>query len=152
MTRFHHSLRIAAPLERVWAVLADLEAVQLYNPLVARARYLSDLREGVGASRECEFRPKGRARERVIAWNPRQSLTIELYESPWPLEFMHWETNLRQDGGDTVVTQTTDYRAKFGLLGRLLDALVMRRQLRRTLDRVLAGFKEFVESRSGATT
>jgi hypothetical protein len=58
MTTLHHEVKINAAPEKVWAVLADLEAVQHYNPLVAHVRYTSENRESVGASRHCDFKPR----------------------------------------------------------------------------------------------
>jgi uncharacterized protein YndB with AHSA1/START domain len=58
MTILHHEVKINAAPEKVWNALADLEAVQNCNPLVAQTRYTSENREGVGASRHCDFKPK----------------------------------------------------------------------------------------------
>jgi hypothetical protein len=73
--------------KKVWAILADLEAVQYYNPMVVRARYTSSAREGVDASRHCDFRPSGYGKERVVEWKPKETLTMELYESRFPVTF-----------------------------------------------------------------
>ena len=146
MTQLHHDIHIAAPLEKVWAVLADLEAVQHYNSGVKYTRYISAVREGIGASRRCDLKPKGWVKERVIAWEPQNALTMELYESQWPLEFMRWRTVLTPDGAGTRVSQKMDYQVKFGLLGALLDKLVMRRKLDQTLAEVFVGLKRFVET------
>ncbi len=40
MTKLHHEIKINAPLEKVWTVLADLEAVHHYSPVVTKARYI----------------------------------------------------------------------------------------------------------------
>ena len=82
MTQLQHAIRIAASPESVWAVLADLEAVQHYNSGVKHAKYISAEREGIGASRHCDLNPKGWVKERVIAWEPQRAVTMELYESP----------------------------------------------------------------------
>jgi carbon monoxide dehydrogenase subunit G len=146
MTQLHHEIHIAAPLEKVWAVLADLEAVQHYNAGVKHTKYISTVREGVGASRHCDLKPKGWVKERVIAWEPHKAVTMELYESQWPLEFMRWRTALAPDGAGTRVSQQMEYQVKFGLLGALLDKLVMRRKLDQTLAEVFVGLKQFIET------
>jgi len=146
MTQLNHNIRIAAPLDKVWAVLADLETVQHYNSGVMRAKYISAEREGIGASRHCDLKPKGWVKERVIAWEPGSSVTMELYESQWPVQFMRWRTALSQDGTGTRVSQQMEYQVKFGLLGALLDKLVMRRKLDQTLTEVFADLKQFVET------
>jgi ligand-binding SRPBCC domain-containing protein len=37
MTTIHHEVQANCPPEKVWALLSDLEAVQLYNPTVDEA-------------------------------------------------------------------------------------------------------------------
>jgi hypothetical protein len=65
MTLIHHEIEAACPPERVWAVLADLEAVQHYNPTVRIPAVKGSRRTGVGADRVCELMPKGRVVELV---------------------------------------------------------------------------------------
>src|SRR5437762_4915168 len=149
MPVLQHRVTIDAPADQVWKALADLEAVQHYNPNVVTARYISASREGVGASRECQLKPKGAVKERVIDWQPMRSITMELYESDWPIAFMRWRTELAANGKQTVLTQRMDYAPKFGLLGRALDVLVMRRKLDSSLATVFERLRQFVES-SGA--
>lgn len=151
MTVLTHEIQIDVPPERVWPVLADLEAVQHYNPGVARARYITGQREGIGASRQCDLRPKGWVKERVIGWEPNQAVTLELYESQWPVEFMRWRTAVRPESAGTRVTQRMEYRLKFGVLGRLMDVLIMRRKLDRTISEIFASLKRYIESPSGAS-
>ncbi len=145
MTQLVHEIHIAAPLDKVWAVLADLEAVRHYNPGVKHAAYTTTAREGVGAGRHCDIQPKGWVKERVIAWEPQKAITMELYESQWPLNFMRWRTTVTRDGAGTRVSQAMEYQVKFGLLGRFLDKLVMRRKLDKTLAEVFVNLKQFVE-------
>ncbi|MBI3561730.1 MAG: SRPBCC family protein [Gammaproteobacteria bacterium] len=148
MTQLDHEICIAAPPQKVWAVLADLEAVQHYNSGVKHAEYTTALREGVGAGRHCDLKPKGWVKERVIAWEPQQAVTMELYESQWPLEFMRWRTAVTPEGTGTRVTQKMEYQVKFGLLGRMLDKFVMRRKLDQTLTEVFVSLKQFIEKSS----
>lgn len=145
MSKLHHEITIDAPAERVWKVLANLEEVQQYNPLVAEARYVSANREGIGAARRCEFKPKGYAVERVIEWRPDEVLGIELAESSWPLKSSRWWTRLRSEDGKTRVSQDLEYEPKWGLLGTMMDALMMRRKMDQTIAEVFDGLKEFAE-------
>ena len=65
MAVLQHRVRIEAPVEVIWATIADLVAVQRYNPMVATAAYLSVQHRGIGAVRRCELTPKGWVEERV---------------------------------------------------------------------------------------
>jgi uncharacterized membrane protein len=145
MSKLHHETTIDAPVQRVWQVLANLEEVQHYNPLVTQTRYVSSNREGPGATRRCEFKPKGFSVERVIEWRPDEVLGIELIESSWPLKSSRWWTRLSPEGEKTRVSQDLEYEPKWGVLGKLMDAMMMRRKMDRTIADIFVGLKEFAE-------
>jgi hypothetical protein len=58
---------------------------------------------------------------------------------------MHWVTRVEPVGSGTRITQSLEYKVKFGFVGWLLDALVMKRQLKSTLDGVFASLVKHVE-------
>lgn len=146
MTALHHDVRTTCPPRRVWALLADLEAVQRYNPTVRSARVEGARRTGVGATRACALVPNGRVVERVTHWEEGRALGLEVAESDWPIHFMKWVTRIEPDGQGTRITQDLEYKVKFGPLGWLLDRLVMKRKLTATLDTVFAALVEHAET------
>jgi len=146
MATLHHEIRIDAPVDAVWRAIADLAAVDKFNPLVASARYISQQREGVGAARHCELKPKGWVEERVWEWTPPRALGLEVSASEYPVVFMSWRTELAPEGTATLMTQVMSYKVKFGVFGALLDALVMRRMLDRSIRKIFAGLKGYVEA------
>ncbi|MFO0748954.1 MAG: SRPBCC family protein [Myxococcota bacterium] len=151
MTTIYHEVLAACPPERVWALLADLEAVQHYNPGVRRAAIEGSLRTGVGARRACELRPKGRVVERVTLWEDGRAIGLELERHDWPVDFMRWVTRIEPQRGGTRITQSLEYQVKLGPLGWLLDRMVMRRKLTATLDALFASLARHVEgSATGA--
>lgn len=145
MTIIEHDLAAACPPDKVWALLADLEAVAGYNPLVKTARFRGPRTEGVGAERECELQPRGKVTERVTVWEEGRALGLEVAESNWPIHFMRWITRIEQDRNGTRIAQKLEYRMKFGPLGWFLDRLVMRRTIRRNVGRALGGLVEKAE-------
>jgi uncharacterized protein YndB with AHSA1/START domain len=145
MTTIRHEIHAKCPPERVWALLADLEAVQRYNPGVRRTAIDGALRTGVGARRSCELVPKGRVVERVSHWEEGRAVGLELDEHNWPVDFMRWVTRIEPHGGGTRITQSLDYQVKFGPLGWLLDRMVMKRKLTQTLDAVFASLARHAE-------
>jgi hypothetical protein len=138
MTTIRHEIEAPCPPERVWSLLADLEAVQTYNPGVRAATIRGGQRTGVGATRVCELLPKGRVVERVTHWEDGRALGLEVAESDWPIHFMRWITRVEPITGGTRISQELEYRVKFGPLGWLLDRLAMERKLRTTLDAIFA--------------
>src|SRR5262245_49529766 len=102
MTTLRHQIRVEAPVDIVWhAIAGDLTAVQHYNPMVSSAHLLGTLREGVGAARRCELKPKGFVEERVWEWTPKKAIGLEVAASEWPIVFMKWRTELSDEGKAT---------------------------------------------------
>ncbi|HVV50137.1 MAG TPA: SRPBCC family protein [Polyangia bacterium] len=146
MTTIHHQIEAACPPERVWAVLADLEAVQHYNPTVRTAAVKGARRSGVGAERVCDLLPNGRVVERVTHWEEGREVGLEVAESDWPIRFMRWVTRIEPKGAGSLISQNLEYELKFGPLGWLLDKLVMKRKLTATLDDVFARLARHAEA------
>jgi hypothetical protein len=136
MTTLRHEVHARCPPEAVWRLLGDIEAVQRYNPGISAAKIEGTQRAGVGAMRSCDLRPRGRVVERVTHWEDGRAIGLEVAESDWPIDFMNWITRIEPAGSGTRISQELHYRVKFGLLGWLLDTLVMRRKMTRSLDAV----------------
>ena len=148
MTTIHHEIEAACPPENIWAVLADLEAVQHYNPTVRTAAVKGSRRTGVGAERVCDLLPKGRVVERVTHWEDGRAVGLEVAESDWPIRYMRWVTRVESKGSGSRITQTLEYAVKFGPLGWVLDKCVMRRKLTTTLDDIFARLARHAEAAS----
>jgi uncharacterized protein YndB with AHSA1/START domain len=140
-TKLQHDVLIDAPPAAVWKVLANLEAVAAYNPGVERARYVSPNREGIGASRICDFRMGGAVTERVVEWQPGEAMTIEMSEHPWPMTGAKFRITLMPDGSRTLMKQDTEYQ----FTGDPAHAEGMREQWNQGMLAVNAAFKEYVE-------
>ena len=147
-TTIRHEIHAACPPERVWALLADLEAVERYNSGVKRAAIEGGQIDGVGARRACDLVPKGRVVERVTHWEEGRAVGLEVVESDWPIHFMRWVTRIEPSGGGTRITQLLEYAVKFGPLGWLFDRLVMKRKLSGALDEVFASLVKHAEGKT----
>ena len=146
-SRLDHRIVISAPLAIVWEAIADLTAVQAYNPMVATAVLLPGPREGIGAGRTCSTK-QGDVVERVIGFRPPQSIEMELVSSPWPVRSMRWATELAERDGGVEVSQRLVYAPKYGVLGSLLDMLAMRRQMGKSITTVFLALKAYCEERA----
>jgi carbon monoxide dehydrogenase subunit G len=148
MTRFSNEIRIDAPKETVWAKIADLGAIQEYHPGVSSSHYTSEEREGVGASRHCDLLPFGEVEERIVDWRDRDSYAIEIYDGKKvpPLKNAVGRLSVMQDGDGTTVRFEIEYDLKFGLVGYLLDRLMVRPQFRKVGPAMLRGLKRHLEN------
>lgn len=146
MAKLQHEIRINAPIEKVWGILTDLEQVGTYNPMVRSVKYITEKRIGVGAGRECQFEPKGSGKERITAIDELKSISMEMYESDWPLKFMKWTNYLTELNGITSIKTITEYKMKFGILGSVMDALIMKSKFNKSLDEVFLNLKKHTEN------
>ena len=146
MTTLKHEVSVAADVETVWRTLSDLLAVKQHNTSVVSVRLLTDKTTGIGAARRCEMKTKDWVEEKVWAFDPPHAIGLEVAASSWPVAFMKWKTELHADGPNTLVTQEMDYKLKFGVLGLLLDKLVMRSKLNASIQEVFENLKLHVES------
>jgi uncharacterized protein YndB with AHSA1/START domain len=142
VTKLHHLVLIDAPLANVWAALADLEAVQSYNPGVERARCISAQREGLGAARRCEFRMGGSVIERVIEWTVNEAMAFEMTDHPWPMRSTRFRMALVPEGSGTRMLQDTEYE----FTGEATAAEAVRLQWDQGIEAVAAAFKRHVEA------
>jgi hypothetical protein len=146
MTTIHHELTASCPPDRIWALLSDLTAVERYNPTVKSAQIRTATRMGIGAERSCDLLPKGRVVERVTHWEDKRAVGLEVAESDWPIRYMRWVTRVEPTASGSLLTQQLDYSMKFGPVGWLMDNLVMKRKLSRTLDGILANLIKQAEA------
>jgi ligand-binding SRPBCC domain-containing protein len=145
MTVLDNSIHIGAPPEKVWSVLAALDQLQHYDPVVVRSRVIGS-REGLGAERQCDLSPRGRYKERVTAWEPEKALSFELFECTLPVRTLKHHYRLEPEGDGTRVTQRMEYRLKLGPIGVLMDVLLLRRKWDSGIKGFFAGLKHYVET------
>lgn len=147
MTVLRNAIHIAAPPERVWALLARLDALQEYDPGISNSEIRSTHHEGIGADRHCGIRAGGWFRERVTVWEPCRELELTLYACTLPVRRLRHNYRLVEERGGTLVQQTQEYVLKYGPIGAMLDVLVVRRRWDAGIKRFFAGLKREVEAR-----
>ena len=144
MTKVTSEIRIDAPREKVWDVVADLGTVSVWNPVLADSHYTSEAKEGVGASRHCDFPDGGYVKERATEWKPGEGFTLDIYEGTVPFASAHGTFSLVDDGDGTLATLMLEYDLKADVP---VDPEEVERQNREDLfPLVLAGLKHYVET------
>ena len=146
MTVLENSIRIDAPPEKVWSVLASLDTLERYDPGVLKSEIVTPSRQGPGAARRCDLKPGGWFKERVAEWQPNESLSFELFECTLPVRRLKHSYTLTPDGSGTLVRQRMEYELKFGPIGRLMDAMMVRKKWDAGIKGFFAGLKHYVET------
>ena len=146
MTVLSNSIRIDAPPEKVWQTLASLDTQHYYDPGTTKTVIVSSSKEGVGAARQCDLTPGGWFKEKITEWKPCEALTFELFECTLPVRGLKYRYSLTPEGGGTLVRQRMEYELKFGPLGKLMDAIMIRKKWDAGIKGFFAGLKHYVET------
>ncbi len=147
MTVLHNEITIAAPMERIWAALANLEELEKYDPTVRRSTATTPSKSGLGSARRVEMRDgKNWFEEKCTVLQPHEALAYELTACSFPVHGLQHTYRFEKTGdGKITVRQVMQYRMKFGFLGKILDALLVRKQSDRGIKAFMAGLKSFTE-------
>ncbi len=136
--------------EQVWEVLKEIGAIQNFHPLIKKSATTTALKSGMGAKRSCELLPMGQMIEEVVAWNERKSFTMEVIGGSMlpPYVFMRGRIELFESDNQTIVNFTFSYKLKFGMLGKLMNILLIKPQFEKAPPKYVDGLKKYVEALS----
>lgn len=148
MATLHNEIIINAPMERIWAALTNIEELEKYDPTVLKSTATTASKNGVGSARKVEMRDgKNWFEETCTALRPHEALTYELTACSFPVHALKHSYSFENMGGDKVkVKQVMEYRMKFGLLGKIMDALLVRKQSDKGIKAFMGGLKSFTEN------
>lgn len=141
------SRTIKADLSTVWPLVADVMQIAHWHPSIATVDLLSPKTTGLHAARRCNFMDGTSVREEVtdLAEGKRIRLRLSEYSVPMKQLEVQFET-AATSGQATNVTLSLHYVVKFGFLGRVLGATVMRRELGKMAGKMLDGLASHAEA------
>lgn len=146
MATLHNEITIRATPEQVWTLLANLELLDQYDPTVRKSTLLSAEKTGIGASRKVEMLDgKNWFVEKVTVFRPNEALTFQLTDCSFPIQSLQHSYRFEKVGEQTKVIQVMEYTVKFGLLGKLMDSLMIRKQSDSGIKKFFAGLKAYAE-------
>lgn len=136
---------IEAPASEVWETLADIGAINEWNPGVRASHVTTELETGHGSGRHCDLGGRNYLEEQVVEFDEGTRLTMRIVETNLPIESADIRFDLEDLGATTRVAVAPEYRLKFGPAGRLLDRLFVRRAYEKGMRALLGGLKRHVE-------
>ena len=143
--------KINAPANEVWGAIADFGGVYKWAPNVASSYSTTDANGGVGAGRHCEVPGFGGIDEEIVEWKEGHSYKYQV-ENIGPIGKLVNEWSVTSDGNNSLVTTNVSYRMRFGIIGALMDKLMVRRSIRKAMAQSQAGLKSYVETREPMAT
>lgn len=146
MAILHNEILIKAPVEKIWEVLATPDILDKYDPTVRKSVLTSQEKSNLGASRRVDMQDgKNWFEEKITVFKPNDALTYELTACSFPVHKLKHSYSFQKVGEQTRVHQVMEYTVKFGLFGKLLDALMIRNQSDSGIKKFFGGLKSYLE-------
>ena len=146
MTTLYNEITVNTSVDKVWAMLTNLELLDQYDPTVQKSTLVSTEKTGLGAKRKVLMLDgKNWFEENITAFKPNEALTYQLTDCSFPINGLKHSYTFEKVGNQTKVKQLMEYTVKFGLLGRLLDTLIIRKQTEGGIKKFFVGLKSFAE-------
>ncbi len=147
MATINSEIVINAPIEKIWEALSEIETLDKYDPLVKKSTAISQTTKGIGAKRKVDMKDgKNWFEEQCTVWKPTEALTYELTACSFPVHQLKHAYSFEKAGNQIKIKQVMHYTVKFGLFGKLLDALMIRKQSDRGIKKFFAGLKSYTET------
>jgi len=148
LTTIKREIEISQSKDKVWKALADFGNICHGHPAVSKSFITSVSKEGVGATRHCDFTMMGAtAEEKVTEWNDGKNIKIEVFElKKMPgIDTMALDLAIRSNGEKTILSGTMAYTMKNGLFD-VVNSLMMKNMNAKLLDGIMAGHKLYIET------
>lgn len=145
MATFSETTTINAPVDEVWAALAEVGNIHVWNPGVTHSYLTTNDPTGLGAARHCDLGGKNYLKEQVVEFDEGKRITMRIMETNLPFKTAYIRFHLSPHGETSEVTVAPEYELKFGPLGSFLDRIYVRKTYRKGMAALLRGLKRHVE-------
>lgn len=146
MARVTKSRVVKASAQQVWNVIGNYTNIHVFHPFVKDVDQLSEGAYGLGASRQCNLYNQSSIVETVTHWEEGRSYTVQTGDQPMFGVTTGTMSVHFIDATTSKVTVDTTYTPKWGVLGKILDLLVLRMGVSYALSRVLKSLQHYMET------
>ena len=135
------------PHSRVWAAIEKPSSISNYHPLLDHSP-VEGVDGEVGDVRVCHFSDGNVITERVTQYDRGEGYVVELTDfGKFPLSFAEGGIHAKPlDGNRTEVTFTLKFKARYGLLGKLLGHFMMVPQFQKLTDSILESLELHIQT------
>ena len=146
MATIQNEILVNAPIEKIWDALANIEMLDKYDPTVKTSIALSENKSGLNAKRKVQMLDgKNWFDEKVTVFKPNEALTYQLTDCSFPIKGLQHSYSFEKIGDQIKVKQVMQYSVRFGLFGKLLDAMMIRKQSDNGIKKFFLGLKSYTE-------
>jgi carbon monoxide dehydrogenase subunit G len=137
------------PVEKVWPVINDFENIYVFHPNVEKSISLNGQSCGLGAERECQFYDGTAVQERVVSHDAaNKTYRVEITDpGPFPTNKMTADITVQETTpGKSRVTFDMAFQVKYGPVGWVMGAVMMKPKMDTIISSVLAGLETHIET------
>jgi ribosome-associated toxin RatA of RatAB toxin-antitoxin module len=146
MGKLINEITINAPLDKIWSVLTDLELLDKTDPTVKKATLISENKTGLNAKRKVLMQDgKNWFDEKITVFKPNEELVYQLTDCSFPIKGLKHTYSFQKIGNQTKVQQQMEYTVKFGIIGVLMDKMMIGKQFNSGINKFLTGLKTYAE-------
>ena len=146
MGKLVNHITIDAPIEKIWSILTDLELLDKTDPAVKKATLISENKTGLKAKRKVILLDgKNWFDEEIIVFKHNEELAYQLTDCSFPIKSLIHTYSFQKIGNQTKLQQVMEYTVKFGLLGLLMDKMMIGKQFNSGINKFLKGLKTYTE-------
>ena len=154
MSTLNYERTVQAPPHIVWQVISDLEGYADIAPNISKAQVLSG--QGQGAIRRC-WDPKGQSwNETCTLWDEGRAYTMVVDTTapdyPYPINHLQGTWGMEETEDGVRITMQFDFEVKYGMVGRAMTALVLKRQFNKICAELLDNWEREIANRSTQST
>lgn len=147
MRKLEDRIVIETSKQNVWDVMADFGRVAPWAPGMRQSSLKGEKKTGVGTHRVLRHVWGFRIEEIITEWVDDSGYSFELIKAPFPMHDVRETWILRSDDNQALLTITVSYGMRLGLLGVLLDAVLVRFLVAREIRLGICGLKHYVEQK-----
>jgi hypothetical protein len=147
-TIIKREIEINQSKDKVWKALADFGNICHGHPAVSKSFITSTQKEGVGATRHCDFTMMGASAEELVTeWNEGKNIKIEVQElKKMPgIKTMALDLAIKQKGDKTILSSTMTYGMNNAFFD-IMNSVMMKNMNAKLLDGIMAGHKLYIET------
>ena|SRR5258705_13600916 len=147
MATLRNEITINATVEKIWEILTDIERLDKFDPTVKKSTAVTPEKSGIGAKRKVDMLDgKNWFEEKITVFKTNEALTYQLTDCSFPIKGLKHSYSFEKTGNQTGVKQVMEYTVKFGLLGKLLDSLMIRKKTNEGIKKFFTGLKSYAET------
>ena len=146
MGKLVNDITINASIDKIWSILTDLELLDKTDPTVKKATLISENKTGLEAKRKVLMQDgKNWFDEKITIFKTNEDLPYQLTDSSFPINALKHTYSFQKIGNQTKVQQVMEYTVKFGILGVLMDKMMIGKQFNSGINKFLTGLKNYAE-------